>query len=247
MIQKFQYILGIKFFTGDLEGLLDLCSGGGFVVVPSGPSLVDLPKDEAYREALEKSDFAITDSGFMVLIWNLLTGQTLVRISGLKLLRGLLAGEEIRRPGASLWIMPSATEMEANLAWLNRNGYPVAREDCFVAPVYPKGPLRDPDLLQYVETRKPRYIIINIGGGAQEPLGYYLKQNLTYRPTILCVGAAIAFITGLQANIPPWADRFMLGWFFRCLHAPGKFIPRYWKGLQLVGILVRYRERSVTS
>ena len=247
MTRKFQYILGIKFFTGDLDGLLGLCATGGFIVVPSAPTLADLPTDAAYREAVENSDFAITDSGFMVLLWKVLTGQSLPRISGLKLLRGLLAGGELKREGASVWIMPSVAEMEANLAWLNQHGYPVGRDDCRVAPHYPTGPLSDPELLQLIEEKKPRYIIVNIGGGVQERLGYHLKNQLSYRPAILCVGAAIAFITGLQANIPPWADAARLGWFFRCLHAPGKFIPRYIKALRLVPLLTKYRERSVVG
>ena len=246
MTQNFQYILGIRFFTGDFEDLIETCAGH-FVVVPSAPTLVELPTDPAYREAVEKSDFAITDSGFMVLLWKIFTGQRLTRISGLKLLRGLLAGEELKPVGASFWIMPSVAEMETNLAWLNANGFPVTRDDCFVAPVYPSGPLSDPELHQRIEARQPRYVLINIGGGVQERLGYYLKGHLSYRPAIICVGAAIAFITGLQANIPVWADRFLLGWFFRCLQAPGKFIPRYWKALRLVPILSRHRERSVTD
>jgi UDP-N-acetyl-D-mannosaminuronic acid transferase (WecB/TagA/CpsF family) len=242
--KKFQYILGIKFFTGDLAELLQLCAGQ-FVVVPAAPALVDLPTDPAYREAVEKSDFAITDSGFMLLLWKVFTGQSLIRISGLKFLRGLLAGGDLKPPGASFWIMPSVAEMEANLAWLNQNGSPVTADDCFIAPLYPKGPLTDPELLRKIEVKKPSYIIVNLGGGVQERLGFYLKNHLSYRPAIICVGAAIAFITGLQSNIPVWADAFMLGWFFRCLQAPGKFIPRYWKALRLIGLLARYRERSV--
>ena len=246
MVRQFQFILGIKFFTGDLEGLLEACPGQ-FVVVPSGPSLVDLPTDAAYREALEKSDFAITDSGFMLLAWKALTGQRLIRISGLKLLRGLLASEELKQAGASFWIMPSKAEMEINLAWLQHQGFPVTREDCFVAPHYPPGPLADPELLALIEARQPRYVITNIGGGVQERVGYYLRNQLSYRPAIICVGAAIAFLTGIQANIPTWADAWMLGWYFRCLQAPGKFIPRYWKALRLIPILNKYRERSVMS
>ena len=247
MTRKFQYILGIKFFTGDFEGLLKLCAEGHFIVVPSAPTLADLPVDEAYRTAVEKSDFAITDSGYMVLLWRWLTGESLPRISGLKLLRGLLDGPELKRSGACIWIMPSIAEMETNLAWFNQNGYPVTREECPVAPVYSRGPISDPELLRLIESKKPRYVIINIGGGVQERLGFYLRENLSYRPTILCVGAAIAFITGLQANIPVWADKFMLGWLSRCLSAPRKFIPRYWKALRLAVILAKYRERSVIS
>lgn len=245
--RKFQYILGIKFFTGDLEGLLGLCAEGNFIVVPAAPKLVDLAADAAYREAVEKSDFAITDSGFMVLLWNILAGPRLSRISGLKLLRALLDGSALKEEGASFWIMPSPAELETNLAWLNRHGCPVRREECAVAPLYDPGPLADPDMLQRIEARKPRYVVINIGGGAQERLGYYLRTHLSYRPTILCTGAAIAFLAGAQATIPPWADAFMLGWFFRCLQAPARFIPRYVKALQLVFILAHHREQSVAG
>lgn len=247
MTQTFQSILGIRFFTGDLDGLLDLCVRGSFIVVPAAPALADLPVDPAYREAVEKSDFAITDSGYMVLLWKILTGQSLARISGLKLLRGLLATEELKRPGASVWIMPSAAESDINRAWLNQNGFPVTADECLVAPHYPLGAVIDPELLAVIEKKKPHYVVINIGGGVQERLGFYLHQNLSSRPTILCVGAAIAFITGIQAAIPVWADALMLGWLLRCLRDPGKFIPRYGKALPLALILARHRERSVTT
>jgi UDP-N-acetyl-D-mannosaminuronic acid transferase (WecB/TagA/CpsF family) len=246
-MHPFQTILGIKFYIGDLTGLLDLCAAGNFVVVPAAPALVDLTTDPAYRESVEKSDVAITDSGFMVLLWKGLTGQSLPRISGLKLLRALLAGKELTRPGNSVWIMPSARETEVNVAWLQRNDHAVTRDECFVAPLYARGAIVDSDLLAFIEARRPRYIIVNLGGGVQERLGFYLRENLSYRPSIICVGAAIAFITGLQAEIPDWADDWMLGWLFRCLHSPGKFIPRYWKALRLGGLLAKYRERSVTG
>jgi UDP-N-acetyl-D-mannosaminuronic acid transferase (WecB/TagA/CpsF family) len=244
MTRKFQRILGINFFVGNMPDLLELCSEGNFVVVPAAPALADLPTNEAYREAVEKSDFAITDSAFMVILWKFFTGQRLPRISGLKLLRGLLASAELHKPGSSCWIMPSEHEMEVNIAWLNQNGYQVTAEESYVAPMYPRGPIADPAILKWIEAHRPPYIIINLGGGVQERLGLYLKENLSYRPSIICVGAAVAFLSGIQASIPTWADAWMLGWLFRCLHAPRKFVPRYWKALQLIAIVARYRERS---
>jgi UDP-N-acetyl-D-mannosaminuronic acid transferase (WecB/TagA/CpsF family) len=247
MPYPFQSILGIKFYIGELPGLLDLCAAGNFIVVPAAPALVDLTTDIDYRNALEKSDLAITDSGYMVVLWKFLTGQSLPRISGLKLLRGLLEGEELKRPGRSFWIMPSAREAAVNLRWLQRHGYSVTGKHCYVAPMYPKGAILDPDLLKLIEAQRPSYVMVNIGGGTQEPLGLYLKQNLSYRPSIICVGAAIGFLTGMQAAIPVWADTFMLGWVFRCLHAPKRFTPRIWKGLRLLTILAKYRGRSVAG
>src|SRR5271163_396806 len=114
MARKFQRILGINFYVGDMPDLLGLCAEGHFIVVPAAPALADLPTNAAYRESLEKSDFAITDSALMVILWKFFTGQSLPRISGLKLLRGLLASDELHQPGSSFWIMPSKVEMDVN-------------------------------------------------------------------------------------------------------------------------------------
>jgi hypothetical protein len=184
----------------------------------------------------------------MVILWKFLTGQSLPRISGLRLLRGLLEGDELKRPGASLWIMPSPNEQETNLAWLNANGYPVTPDDCFIPPFYgTRGTLADPALLSWVEARKSPYIIIAIGGGVQERVGYYLRENLSYRPSILCIGAAVGFITGAGVRIPVWADRMMLGSIYRTLADPKRFLPRYWQAMQLPALLFKYRDRSVAG
>jgi UDP-N-acetyl-D-mannosaminuronic acid transferase (WecB/TagA/CpsF family) len=248
MTQKFQRVLGINFFTGDAPELLNLCSEGHFIVAPAAPALAELTINFAYRESVEKSDFAVTDSSLMVILWKVLTGQSLNRISGPGLLRSLLESDQLREPGSSVWIMPSRGESEMNVSYLNKIGIPVTAEDCYVAPHYKKRePVSDLDLLIWIEARKPRYVIINIGGGIQEPLGLYFKENLSYRPSILCVGSAIAFFSGIQAKLPPWVDRFMLGWVSRCLHSPRKFIPRYWGALRLIPIMLKYRGRSVAA
>ncbi len=82
-----------------------------------------------------------------------------------------------------------------------------------------------------------------LGGGTQERLGLYLKQHLAYRPAIHCIGAAIAFLSGDQVDIPVWGDRFYLGWLFRCLSDPKRFVPRYWGARKLIALMWRYRDR----
>lgn len=248
MVQNFKSVLAINFFTGNTSELLELCAEGHFIVAPAAPALAELPTDPIYRRSVEKSDFAVTDSSFMVILWKLLSGQNLPRISGPRLLRLLLASDQLRREGSSVWIMPSDEEKEINRSWLNKNGIPVAVEECYVAPHYPKGKaVSDVKLLAWIEAHKPRYVIVNIGGGIQEPLGLYLKENLSYSPSIICVGSAIAFFSGIQANVPPWADKLMLGWLCRCLDSPSKFVPRYWRALRLLPIIAKYRERSVAA
>lgn len=242
MTDDFKQILGIRFYTGDLKGLLEQTLQGGLIVVPSGPVLVDLPDNPALREALEHSDLAITDSGFLVLLWLLLKRERLPRISGLRFLRALLDQPEFRQPGATFWIMPSDADARVNCAWLNGRGVTAGPDDCTTAPIYPAGQLEDRALLALLEAKRPAFVIINLGGGVQERLGYFLRTHLSYRPAIICTGAAIAFLSGRQAPIPVWADRLMLGWLLRSLHAPAKFIPRYWKALRLAPLLWKHRK-----
>src|ERR1700761_3347905 len=84
---SFQRILGIRFFTGSAEAAVQIGMQGGLVVVPAAPALVELPTNEPYREALMNADLVITDSGLMVLLWRVLSGKNIPRVSGLKYLR----------------------------------------------------------------------------------------------------------------------------------------------------------------
>ena len=59
--------------------------------------------------------------------------------------------------------------------------------------MYPAGPLEDAALLARIEARKPKFVMLNIGGGTQERLGHFLRSRLSYRPAIICTGAAVAF------------------------------------------------------
>ena len=237
-------ILGVRFLRGTAAGAVARTLKGGFVVAPSGPGLAELKEHPAYREALSGADYALTDSAFMVLVWRLLKRERVLRVSGLEYLVELLRQPALREPGAVFWAMPSAAAMERNIAWLRENGHPVTPDDCYVAPQYPAGEIADPVLLKILERKRPAHVIVAVGGGVQERLGFYLKRNLSWRPRIHCIGAAIGFLTGDQVNIPMWADHFFLGWLLRCLSKPSTFIPRYWRARKLFGLMWKYGSES---
>jgi N-acetylglucosaminyldiphosphoundecaprenol N-acetyl-beta-D-mannosaminyltransferase len=239
---SFQRILGIRFFTGDAEEAVQIGLQGGLVVVPAAPALVELQMNEHYREALLNADLVITDSGLMVLMWHILSGKKIPRVSGLKYLRLLHEMKALQPHESVLWIMPSAAARDQNLAWLRSQGYDFTEDDCYLAPHYSNGRIADDALVEIANKRKPRHIVVCLGGGTQERLGLMLKRECDFRPSIHCIGAAIGFLTGNQVWIPAWADRFFLGWLFRCLSEPGKFVPRYWKACKLVPMMIRYRE-----
>ena len=236
-------ILGIQFFNGDVEEAVALMlRRGGFLVAPSGTCFGRLREDESYRCAVLAADLAIADSGLMVLLWRLFRYQTIQRISGLKYLKHLL--EKLKGEGNRelFWILPSERARQELYDWSRREPFSVDTKNCYVAPRYGSG-VEDRDLLALIEQHRAADVIIAIGSGPQEKLGYYLRENLLYRPAIHCIGAALGFVTGDQRAIPDWADRSYLGWFFRLLAQPRVFIPRLSRAFELPWLIFKYGEK----
>jgi N-acetylglucosaminyldiphosphoundecaprenol N-acetyl-beta-D-mannosaminyltransferase len=246
---KIRKILGVSFSIGTASDLVRLSLRGGLVVVPSAPVLVDASKSSTLRQALEHADLAVPDSGLMILLWRLLTGERLERVSGLEYLKTLLAHPELKGSEGVFWVMPSAESLNRNLAWLGAHGFSSAREQSYIAPHYGPGYLKDENLLMEIKKRRPRHVIIALGGGVQERLGWFLRNEFgslkpRYRPGIHCIGAAIGFLTGDQVRIPVWADYLYLGWLIRCFSSPRRFVPRYWRALRLISLMLRHRVAS---
>ena len=240
MDETYRKILGVQFYAGDAHGAVEQVRRGGLLVVPAAPALKDLVANAAYREALLNADVAITDSAFMVMIWNFIEGDSLPRVSGLEYLRTLLRLDEVRAPGNTFWIMAGETSAKRNLEWLRGYGISVPENCVWMAPLY-GAEIDDPELLAALRSQRPKHVVVTLGGGTQERLGLYLKRNLDYLPAIHCIGAAIAFLSGDQVRIPKWADRLYLGWLFRCVSAPSRYIPRYWAARKLLPLMMRYR------
>jgi len=235
-------ILGVNFYVGDVRGAIGRLERGGLLVVPAAPALKDVAWNDDYREALTNADVAIADSAFMVLVWNFLQSDSIPRLSGLKYLKELLHEDAVRTPGNTFWVMAGSASSRRNLEWLALEGIEVPPKCIYHAPMY-GSKVEDKELIERLQALRPKHVIITVGGGTQERLGLYLKRNLDYLPAIHCIGAAIAFLSGDQVRIPEWADRFYLGWLFRCLSSPRRYVPRYLSAPQLLPLLWRYRDQ----
>lgn len=237
-------ILGVRFFAGQVEDVFkQLESHGGLLTAPAAPNLADILKKQDYYNALYNSDIVIPDSGYMVLIWNWILRKTPIqKISGLKFINFFL--QHISSSPKNLFLVnPSEEEGEANRLLLHKKGVRISDSCMYTAPIY-STQVEDQTLLELIETNRPHWILINIGGGVQEKLGLYLRQNLSFKPAIICTGAAIAFKTGKQVPIPAWIDRLYLGWLARCISNPRLYIKRYLKSFYLLMILIRYKEKA---
>lgn len=236
-------ILGLDFFDGTVSTAVDCAlDRRGLIVAPSGTCFHRLQRDEVYRRAMTSADLVLPDSGFMVLLWRILRAGRIQRISGLAYLKELLGRADLRQDRSVLWVLPDENARDQTLPWLQSHGFLTTAGDCYIAPIY-GARVEDPALLESVQTRRPGHVVIALSGGVQEKLGLYLREGYSHRPAIHCIGAALGFITGYQVAIPNWADRLYLGWFFRLLANPRKFLPRALSALALPGMIMRYGEK----
>ena len=237
-IKKFKFFK-IKFMDGDFKDIKFLLDKGGLLVLPAAPALANIYSDKSYHKALKHADIALLDSGFFCLLLRIFKGIKIKKYSGLKFLTQFLKSLK-NCSDKILMINPSYNEQLLNKKYLKLKK--INNSNHYVAPFYNKNIINDLKLLKMIKKDKPRYIVINLGGGVQELLGSYLKYNLDYKPSIVCSGAAIAFLTGQQAKIPSIFDKLYLGWLIRIMFNPFIFIPRYIKAFKLF-FLMKYIQK----
>tara|TARA_B100002019_G_scaffold291390_1_gene311453 strand:- start:1067 stop:1804 length:738 start_codon:yes stop_codon:yes gene_type:complete len=233
-------ILNVKFINGSYKDIESIILKGGVMVVPAAPALAEYKTNTQYYKALKKSDIAIFDSGFLCLLLLCLKGIKVKKISGLLFLRKFINNLNPLDARKLFTIDPSKNESNLNKTYLLSKNLDIG-DNQYVAPIYKDGEITDSKLVEILKQKQPKFIIINLGGGTQETLGVYLKEQLAseYKPTIVCTGAAIAFLTNAQARIPSIIDKLYLGWLARCISQPRKFVPRYLSGFKLFGIIFR--------
>lgn len=231
-------ILGIPFYNDSLELALDIAHNeGGLFLAPSGPGLSELGHNPHYDEALKSADINLIDSGYLALLWKKRCGESLQRHSGLKFIQALIDAPRFKKNTRQLWVMPNQAHRDATKHYLSSQQIKLDDEHFYLAPYYTETPIKDQTLLDTIRSQRPDYVILTIAGGKQEVLGHWLRDQLDYEPTILCIGGAIAFLTGKQARIPKWADRIYIGWLLRVITDPKTFLPRYWKARKLRKLL----------
>ncbi|WP_411826037.1 WecB/TagA/CpsF family glycosyltransferase [Luteolibacter sp. AS25] len=251
--------LGIHFWNRNTTELLATADKhGGLFTVPSAPSLAEIRTDEFLKVAYQSSDFAVVDGGYIALILRIFLRKQLPRISGLQILQRLIGVEKDRaipfHERRILFVVPSVAETLRIQLYLATQGFSLHQLSFYEAPFYREDEdYQDSNLAEKMKSTLPDWVVMCIGGGKQEKLGYYVRSlsgslgpegARKNGPVILCTGGAISFFTGSQAKIPTWADRMYLGWLFRICESPGVFLPRYWKAtFEFPRLLWQQREK----
>ena len=228
-------IFDIIFIDANYNYLKKLLDKGGLLVAPSGPGLASIKNDIKYYHSLKNANIVLFDSSYLCLLLKIIKNINVKKFSGLLFLKKFLSSLKNNKEKIFL-VDPSESESNANKKYFKKLN--INKIYQYVSPIYKKDKIFDIKLLNRIKKIRPKYIIINLGGNVQEVLGYYLKKNLNYKPSIICTGAAIAFLTKKQAQIPDFLDKLHLGWMVRCIFNPLKFIPRYLTAFKLYFIFL---------
>jgi N-acetylglucosaminyldiphosphoundecaprenol N-acetyl-beta-D-mannosaminyltransferase len=233
-------IFGVKFYNIDFNQFIKM-KLNGLIVFPSGPGLSNIYSDKIYHKSIKNSDIAFFDSGFFVLLLRLFKGIKVNKFSGYKFLKLFLNGYNDKN---FFVIEADKKTAKINRKYLKKHNINVKNKQ-YIAPLYKKNSyIIDVPLLKIIKKIKPSIILINLGGGTQEILGSYIKNNLKHRPLIICSGAAISFLTKQQAPITKFFDDIFLGWFIRIIFNPIIFLPRYLLAFKLFFVVLKSKIKN---
>ena len=220
---------GINFYTGNFNQIKKKFDNGGVLVAPAASALANIEKDNIYFSSLRNSNIAIFDSGFFCILIRIFKFKKVKKLSGFLFLKNFL--DEYKNHDKILLINPSKKSDVLNYNFLRSKK--IYNFKSYIAPKY-KSKIIDTKLLNLIKRFKPRYIIMNIGGGSQEPLAIYIRNNIKFKISIMCTGAAIAFMTGEQAPINKFVDKFYLGWLLRIVWSPKLYLGRILKSFKII-------------
>jgi UDP-N-acetyl-D-mannosaminuronic acid transferase (WecB/TagA/CpsF family) len=236
MKNKLITFFGIRFYDYPFVELMNKINKGGYLVAPAASSLSKITEDKGHHKALKKSSIAILDSGFFCSLLFILKGISTKKNSGYSFMNNFLKYKYAKNKKL-LCIDPTHKDSLINQSFLRKNKFTQVKS--YIAPNYNPRDVKDVKLCKLVNLYKPKYILINIGGGVQEKLALYISQQSKHNPTSLCLGAAIGFYTGTQAPINSFFDNLFLGWFIRVIYNPIIFIPRVFYSLFLIKLFFK--------
>jgi len=227
----------IKFTNFNQKKFNKIINKKGNFVFPAAPALVEIEKSKYYYKSLQEADFVFFDSGLFVIMLKIFRNISVNKFSGFKFLNLFFLYLKKNNKKKILSIDPNKIISIENKKYFEKKG--IIKFYSYIAPIYKSKKITDKKLLKLVNKVRPNFIIINIGGTKQEILAHYMKQNLKNKQTILCTGAALSFLTGIQAPINKFYDKIYLGWFVRIIYNPKIFLKRYLCALSFVPIFFK--------
>jgi len=195
----------------------------GFVVTPNVDHLIRYYEESEFRNLYDAADYVLLDSRFMSHLLRLSRGIQVRVCPGSDLTERLF--KDVIAGGDTVVLIGGTAAQARSL----EDDFGLRNLQHFNPPM---GFIRDSQAvetcLQFIESHSPfRFCLIAVGCPQQEMLAYELKRRGIARGLVLCVGAAINFLTGAERRAPRWMQTIGMEWLYRMLGNPGRLAKRY--------------------
>jgi exopolysaccharide biosynthesis WecB/TagA/CpsF family protein len=206
-----------------------------YVVTPNVDHLIRYCEDPSFRAVYHSAQYRLLDSRVLALTLRLLKRTHLAVCTGSDLTADLL--EHVASPDDPIVLIggseSQAKEIVASTGLRNVHHHnpPMgfitnaeATETC----------------LHFIEAQSPfRFCFLAVGSPQQELIAQRLQARGKARGLVLCVGAALNFLTGAERRAPRWMQRLSLEWLYRLSQDPGRLARRYLlRGPRIFGYLL---------
>jgi exopolysaccharide biosynthesis WecB/TagA/CpsF family protein len=209
----------------------------GYVVTPNADHLIRYCEDTSFRASYRSAEFVLLDSRVIALAMRF-RGMRLPVCTGADLTAELLA--RVASPADRIVVIGGDASLTQELG--AAYGLPNVHQ---LNP--PMGLINDAAAtercLRFIEAHSPfRFCFLAIGSPQQEMIAQRLKARGKALGLVLCVGAALNFLTGAEKRAPIWIQSSALEWLHRLLHDPKRLARRYLiRGPRIFGHLLRGR------
>lgn len=194
-----------------------------YVVTPNVDHVIRYCEDAQFRALYAQAAYVLLDSRFLARLIQILRRLQPRVCPGSDLTR-LIFGGIIKPDDATVLVGATAAQAQQLRTQFG------LRALHHIDP--PMGFIRDPNAvercLREIEAVSPfRFCFLAIGSPQQETVALALKERGMARGLVLCIGASINFITGIERRAPYWMQRLGAEWLFRLLQDPRRLARRY--------------------
>jgi exopolysaccharide biosynthesis WecB/TagA/CpsF family protein len=220
----------------------------GYVVTPNVDHLIRYCEDRSFRALYRSAEYTLLDSRVVALTMRLFKRLRFAVCTGSDLTAELLS--RVAAPDDRIVLIGSTMAQSAQLS----ARYRLKDVRCHNPPMgFINDAAATENCLQFIEAQSPfRFCFLAVGSPQQEMIAQRLQTRAKARGLVLCVGAALNFLTGAEKRAPSWMQNWTLEWLYRLLHDPGRLAHRYLvRGPRIFGHLllghlrVRARARHV--
>ena len=195
----------------------------GYVVTPNVDHLIRYCEEPSFRALYRSAQYNLLDSRVVALAARLLKGMHLAICPGADLTAELL--RHVVSPLDPI-ILIGGSESEARELV---DSYGLRNVHHHNPPM---GFINDSEATEaclcFIEGHSPfRFCFLAVGCPQQEMIAQRLQARGKARGLVLCVGAALNFLTGAERRAPRWMQRFALEWLYRLVQDPKRLAHRY--------------------